>query len=83
MPYSASINEKKRQVVQLENNVVKILDTLSDNVTATVLVLARHAGGYPAGLVADRDRLVLNGGVGMVQVYRVVTDTEECDPAQQ
>ena len=55
-------------LVQLENNVVKILDTLSDNVTATVSGLARHAGGYPAGLVADRDRLVLNGGVGMVQV---------------
>ena len=55
--------------------------------------LARYVGGYPAGLGAERDRLVLIGGMGMVQVYRVATDSvhsvditqqgEECDPAQQ
>jgi len=62
-------------VVQLENNKIKVIDTLSDTVLSSVAGLARNTGGYPAGLVTDRDRLVMNGGTGMVQVYRVTTDS--------
>ena len=61
--------------VQLENNKIKIIETLSDTVMSSVAGLARNTVGYPAGLITDRDRLVMNGGTGMVQVYRVTTDT--------
>ena len=60
-------------VLQLENNKIKIVDTLSDTVMATVSGLARNHSGYPAGLVADDARLIMNGGTGMVQVYQVRT----------
>ena len=62
-------------VVQLDSNKIKMVDTLSDSVLCSVSGLARNQRGYPAGLQSDRDRLVMNGGTGLVQVYRPATDT--------
>merc|ERR1719195_1057552 len=62
-------------VVQLDSNKIKMVDSLSDSVLCSVSGLARNQRGYPAGLQSDRDRLVMNGGTGLVQVYRPATDT--------
>ena len=63
-------------VLQLENNKMKIVDTLSDTVTASVQGLARNHRGYPGGLKSfgDNDRLIMNGGSGQVQVFRTSTE---------
>jgi len=46
--------------------------------------LARNKNGWPAGLVRDRERLVMNGGVGLVQMYNTTSgQTHSVDITQQ
>ena len=56
-------------VVQLKNNSLVLLDRQEEKVRGVVGGLARSETGYPAGLVVDGDRLLLNGLVGRVQVW--------------
>ena len=60
-------------VMQLDSNRLVVVDRMSDNVKGLVGGLARNKNGWPAGLSRDKDNLVLNGGVGMIQVYNTVT----------
>jgi len=56
-------------VLQLANNSLVLLDRAEDRVRGVVGGLARSESGYPAGLAADRERILLNGTVGKVQVW--------------
>jgi hypothetical protein len=56
-------------VLQLANNSLVLLDRQEDRVRGVVGGLARSETGWPAGLAVDRDRLLLNGCVGKVQVW--------------
>jgi len=61
-------------VVQLEHNSLLLVDRLDNKVRGVVGGLARNCTGWPAGVVRDRDRLVLNGQVGTIQVLDVKSE---------
>ena len=64
-------------VVQLESNKIVLVDRVTDTVMSCVAGLARNTAGYPAGLasVNSLQELVLNGGPGHVQLYKLGSDT--------
>lgn len=71
-------------VLQLDSNRLVVVDRMSDTVMGLVGGLARNKNGWPAGLNRDREKLVMNGGVGLVQVYNTNTgQTHSLDITQQ
>jgi len=60
-------------VLQLDSNRMVVVDRMSDTVKGLVGGLARNKNGWPGGVCRDKDNLLMNGGVGMVQVYNTVT----------
>jgi len=60
-------------VLQLDSNRLVVVDRMTDIVVGLAGGLARNKSGWPAGLVRDREKLVMNGGVGLVQVYNTTT----------
>ena len=70
--------------MQLDSNRLVVLDKMSDTVMWMAGGLARNKSGWPAGLNRDREKLVMNGGVGLVQVYNTNTgQTHSLDITQQ
>jgi len=71
-------------VLQLDSNRLVVVDRMTDVVVGLAGGLARNKSGWPAGLVRDREKLVMNGGVGLVQMYNTITgQTHSVDITQQ
>merc|ERR1719153_164704 len=56
-------------VMQLQNNSLVLMDRQEDTVKGVVGGLCKSETGWPAGIAVDRDRLVMNGCVGKLQVF--------------
>ena len=63
------VTQGELTILQLSNNSVVVVDRQEDRVRGVVGGLAKSQTGFPAGLSATKDQLVLNGTEGKVQIF--------------
>ena len=63
------VTQGELTILQLADNSLVVVDRQEDSVRGVVGGLAKSQTGFPAGLTATKDRLVLNGTEGKVQIF--------------